>query len=374
MFKKTLLALITLSRFLTADLDIRIPVVDMQDYDNPEKQEQFLETIYQAMSQIGFFAVRNTGINSQVIKTAYAQSEKFFKSDPSVKAECFVQELHGQRGFVPGETAKGNTAKDFKEFYHIGRESVHVASNIWPSQEGFKEAMTTLYSELEKYAIPLQEAIILSINRKSQEKIPTDFFHQMTKEGDCLLRALYYAAFSELLTRLFWAAAHTDIDLLTILPFATAQGLQVLVGDEWLNVIVPDDAFVINVGDMLENLTNGLFKSARHRVLAQTPHQDRFSMVFFIHPTAMSSLDPLPACLELTGGIQRYAPGKQHEFLWERLLELNLAPALLEPYSKTGHTERQMQFGRASPQVVEMLINNGLASEEVLNHLQNPVK
>jgi len=121
---------------------------------------------------------------------------------------------------------------------------------------------------------------------------------------------------------------------------------------------------------MLENLTNGLFVSAKHRVLAQEPCKDRFSMVLFIHPTDDTPLDPISACIELTGGVQRYAPGTRNEFLWERLLELNIAPMLLEPYSKTGHTERQLRYGRQSPQVVQMLIENGLASSEVLEAVE----
>lgn len=376
MLKKMFLALITMSQCLFAELDIRIPVVDMKDYYNPEKQEQFLETIYQAMSEIGFFAVRNTGIDNHLIKRAYDQAQAFFKSDPSVKNESFIKALNGQRGFVPGETAKGENVKDYKEFYHIGPESFSRVPNVWPAQQGFKETMLSLYQELEKYSIPLQEAVILSINRKTPHQIPTDLLHQMTKGGESLLRALYYPALSEEMithrtTPLFWAAAHTDINLITIFPFATAQGLQLQLKGEWLNVSVPDDAFVVNVGDMLENLTNGLFTSCRHRVLAQSPYQDRFSMVFFVHPFAKAALDPLEACIELTGGVQTYAPGKQHEFLWERLLELDIAPALLEPYSKTGHTERQIQFGRESPQVVEKLIEHGLASEAVVNFREN---
>ncbi len=89
-------------------------------------------------------------------------------------------------------------------------------------------------------------------------------------------------------------------------------------------------------------------------------------MVFFVHPTDDASLTPLPSCIAQTG-VQRYAPGTRQEFLWERLLELNIAPLLLEPYSKTGHTERQMRFGRQSPQVVQMLLEKGLASQELLD-------
>ncbi|MES2273532.1 MAG: 2-oxoglutarate and iron-dependent oxygenase domain-containing protein [Chlamydiota bacterium] len=344
-------------------LDIRIPVVDMNDYFHPERREAFLDTLYDAMVHVGFFAVRHTGVDTGVVQCAYAEAEEFFRQDLSDKMECFASgELKGQRGFVPGETAKGTVRKDLKEFYHIGREGT-LPQNIWPKQPAFKDALTTLYNELEKYVIPLQEAIVATINQHSGTQLPLDLLNATTKNGDTLLRALYYPALlkeetsSE--TPLYWAAPHTDIDLLAILPYSTEKGLQVEVDGQWLNVVVPLDAFIVNGGDMLENLTNGLFVSARHRVVAQEPGKDRFSMVLFVHPTDETALDPIPACIELTGGIQKYAPGTRQEFLWERLLELNIAPALLEPYSKTGHTERQMLYGRESPQVVELLIREG---------------
>lgn len=382
MLKQTLfliLALFSLSPLFAAEqqLDIRIPVVDMQDFYNTEKREEFINTLYQAMSKIGFFAVRNTGVDSKVIKEAYAQAEEFFNSSQDIKMKSFVKELRGQRGFVPSEIAKGNAAKDCKEFYHIGRElspaehqKLGLYSNVWPEQRNFREAMLTLYSELEKYVIPLQEAIVMTINQHAKEKIPLNTLHQMTKHGDTLIRALYYPALSEeqvcrLDKPLYWAAAHTDIDLLAILPYATEKGLQIELNGQWLTVIVPEDAFVINVGDMLENLTNGLFVSARHRVMALEPQKKRFSMVLFVHPTDQSSLAPLPNCIAQTGGVQKYAPGTRQEFLWERLLELNIAPMVLEPYSKTGHTERQFKYQKESPQVVDLLLKNGLASVEL---------
>lgn len=355
-------------------LDIRIPVVDMQDFYNDDKRDEFLDTLYDALTTVGFFAVRHTGVDSHVIQNAYGQAQTFFKRDSDYKALCFNKEMKGQRGFVPSERAKGFAFKDIKEFYHIGRET-GMPRNIWPDQDGFKSSMVTLYDELEQYVIPLQEAIIETINRKASTKIPVNYLNQNTKHGDSLLRALYYPALTDeqaqnLKEPIFWAAPHTDIDLLAILPYATEKGLQVEVNGQWLTVIVPDDAFIVNAGDMLENLTNGLFVSARHRVMALEPNKERFSMVLFVHPTDETRLDPIPACIELTGGVQTYAPGTRQEFLWERLLELNIAPGLLEPYSKTGHTERQLQFGRESPQVVEMLVNNGLASPEILETLE----
>jgi hypothetical protein len=224
---------------------------------------------------------------------------------------------------------------------------------------------------LERYVVPLQEAIIATINRNAKTELPLDLLNVTTRDGESLLRALYYPALGEQETRdlthpLYWASPHTDIDYLAILPYATEKGLQVEIDGQWLNVVVPEDAFIVNVGDMLENLTNGLFVSARHRVVAQEPNKDRFSMVFFVHPTNETPLDPLPACVALTGGVQTYAPGTRQEFLWERLIELNIAPGLLALYAQTGHVERQLQYGRQSPQVVELLIQNRLASPELL--------
>ncbi len=356
-------------------LDIRIPVVDMRDFYDGNKRDQFLDTLYEALTQVGFFAVRHTGVNRDVIREAYAQSEVFFKQSQIYKEKCFVEGSKGQRGFVASEIAKGNQHKDRKEFYHIGRE-LGTPKNVWPDQPGYKEAMVRLYEELEQYIIPLQQTIVETINLHAPEAhLPVDLLNNTTKDGDTLLRALYYPALPKEQIEasnqpIYWAAAHTDIDLLAILPFATEQGLQVEVKGQWLNVIVPEDAFIVNVGDMLENLTNGLFVSARHRVLAQEPQKERFSMVLFVHPTDKTPLDPLPACIELTGGTQHYASGTRQEFLWERLLELNIAPSLLIPYSQSGHTERQMDFNRESSQVVDMLINNHLASEELLQKLK----
>lgn len=361
--------------------DIEIPVVDMGDFYRPESREAFIETLFNAMRKVGFFAVRNTGVDRAAIGRAYDQAKKFFKRDPAYKAESYFIALNGQRGFVPGENAKGNAAKDCKEFYHIGRElpfeelmRINIVPNVWPDQPGFKEEMVSLYRELDRYVAFLFEAIAEAINRNASEKIDLNFFNRLAEGGDSLLRALYYPALSE--ERLagqsvFWAAEHTDVDLLAILPYATEKGLQVLYEGGWHTVVVPDDAFIVNVGDMLENLTNGLFVSARHRVKALEAGKERFSMVLFVHPPNEASLAPLPSCIEQTGGKAVHAEGTRKEFLWERLLELNIAPLLLEPYSKTGHTERQMKVGRASPQVVELLLKHGLASPELLESLRS---
>lgn len=362
----------TLISNVYGDLDLRIPVVDMNDFYAPEKREEFLNTLYDAMSTVGFFAVRNTGVDREVISQAYDQAKIFFQRDLDYKKQF----MHSDpRGYMTNETAKGNNMKDHKEIFHMGRENSPLP-NVWPDQEGYREAMVPLFNELDKYVIPLQEAIIATINLHGNSDLPLDFLGRETFDGFSLLRSLYYPAMDkemleDLEKPLFWAAPHTDIDLMTLLPFATEKGLQLEMDGQWLNVVVPEDAFIVNVGDMLQNLTNGLFKSAKHRVLAAEPNKERYSMVFFVHPRAETKLDPLPDCIQLTGGEQKYAAGTRLEFLWERLLEVGTAPEVLELYSKTGHTERQMVFGRESPQVVKLLIDNDLASPELLQMLKD---
>ncbi|MBS0655433.1 MAG: isopenicillin N synthase family oxygenase [Verrucomicrobia bacterium] len=355
-----------------SQFDGRIPVVDMNDFYSVEKKGAFLDTLFEAMTTIGFFAVRNTGVERSVIDNAYRESKTFFKSDLDQKNLCFNKESAGQRGFVPGESAKGNQQKDFKEFYHIGPElsqekrAEHgIPANIWPeTQPAFKETMVQIYNELNRYAEPLLCAITAVLNKVCGTNLHENFLYDMLGEGEnTLLRALNYPA-SEL-TETIGAYEHTDIDFLTILPYATAKGLQVFINGEWFTVHVDEDCFVINIGDMLENLTNGLFKSALHRVLLEEAGQERFSMVHFVHPSNKVPLDPLQICIEKTGGVQKYAPGTRLEFLFERLLELGIAPGVLETYSKMGHTERQIDYGRASPQVVKLLVDKGLASEKV---------
>jgi isopenicillin N synthase-like dioxygenase len=162
------------------------------------------------------------------------------------------------------------------------------------------------------------------------------FINDMTMEGDCLMRAIHYLPNPQENT--LWAAAHTDIDFMTILPRSTAQGLQVLNKEgDWIDVVVPDGAFIVNCGDMLENMTNGYFKSSFHRVVDPGQGGERYSVVYFVHPRSLDRLDPLPAFIEKTGGIQRYASVNRIELLAERLIDLGLAsPALIELFLQSG--------------------------------------
>lgn len=236
--------------------------------------------------------------------------------------------------------------------------------NIWPEGVKLKEPLNHLFQALREYMDPLEMAMAEAIGA------PSDLFTNMTEDGDLLLRAIHYPANPP--EGSIWAAEHTDIDLFTILPRATAEGLQVKNRQgEWIDVRVPEGAFIINGGDMLENITNGEFRSGLHRVVAKGDGYERYSIVFFVHPRSMDNLDPLPSCIARTGGVRKYPRATRLELLAERLADLGLAsPSMLEFLSESSLMERQIELGRPSIDAMKKLKEAGLASPAVIAELE----
>ena len=350
--------------------DATIPVLDMNDYFHAETKDKFVKELYQALSEVGFFAVINTGVDPEILNAGYQACYGFFSLPLEQKMQINDPLLNGQRGYVPGESAKGAATGDFKEFYHVGRErdpkeleSLGIVPNIWPKNFNLKQPLCALYSALENYGIVLEMAIAEAIG------VPSDHFTQMTRDGELLLRAIHYPA-NPPKDRL-WASEHTDIDLLTILPCATADGLQVQNKQgEWIDIRVPENAFIVNGGDMLENITNGEFRSGVHRVVAKDGSYERYSIVLFVHPRSQDRLDPLPACISRTGGVKKYANANRLELLEERLVDLGLASfPMMQDLAQSGLMERLIEVGRASPGAMKTLKEAGLASDAVLAEL-----
>lgn len=318
-----------------------IPVVDMNEYNDITTKQTFVDKVAQALHEVGFFAVINSNIDMAALERAYQASQDFFNSPIERKNEIYDPKLNGQRGYVPGETAQGYKAKDFKEFVHIGRKD-----NLWPLWMELQEPMEELIATLDHDSEILQKVFALAIGEEE------DFFIKMTKSGECLLRALHYPKNPS--PGLFWAAKHTDIDLFSILPMATEDGLQIFHEGTWINVRVPPNALIINGGDKLQNLTNGYFKSCLHQVVSK-PNVERYSIVYFIHPRNQDSMSPTEHCITLTGGVQRYPQATRLELLACRLRELGLAsPALLEYEKESGIMER-----------ITKLVEEGIAAEPV---------
>ena len=349
---------LSLISILTA-FDSTIPVLHLPDYYNESTRADFLTNLEKAASEVGFFGLTGTGVDVDLLDHSYEQIIAFFNRDFDDKMT--LKTADGQRGYAPGESAKGEKRIDFKEFFHIGRElsaddlqRLKYCKNVWPEDETeFKTAMNELFAAMDGCKEAIGDAITEVLQKEP------GFINEMIGEGDCLMRAIHYPANPP--ANAIWAGAHTDIDFLTILPRSTAKGLQVLNQEGvWVDVVVPDGAFIINCGDMLENLTNGYFKSAFHRVVDSGSGGGRYSVVFFVHPRSDDRLDPLPTFIEKTGGVRKYANVNRLELLAERLIDLGLASRpLMEYFVQSGAIEKLREVGRFSPKAEEALLNAG---------------
>jgi len=337
-----------------------VPVLDLQEYENPTTRARFVRQMKNALAEMGFFALQNFGIEEEMLEETYGALDAFFHLPIEGKLHYNDSSLNGRRGYVAGESAKGEERVDFKEFFSIGREE-----NVWPSEVNLQKSMGGLFARIEERRELLERAFAEALG------VPENFFSQRTKKGECLLRALRYPANPG--PNQVWSAAHTDINLFSITPPATAKGLQYQTKEgEWMDVIAPKNCVLIHCGDMMENLTNGLFRSALHRVVDRGIDSERFSMVFYTHPSHQDKMDPLPRCIAMTGGRPLYPEATALELLEERLVDLGLASRqMMEHLGESGLMERQLQLKRASPQAMEALARAGLASPAILEAIKS---
>lgn len=374
------LALITSTSFtcLFANFDSTIPVVDMQDFFNEDKQEEFLEHLSHAMHEYGFFAVTNSGIAPEIIQNAFQGVQDFFALDHDTKMKYNSRKSDGQRGYISfgWEFAKGSKFGDFKEYFHASKnfseEQItrdRFYRNQWPEETDLEGPIISYIEAIETCMRPLERAFSKLLQENDQ------FISDMTSQGECLMRMIHYPApkLQDPNDQAIWAAAHTDIDCYTILPPATADGLEVQLRDgTWIPVRAPDDCFIVNVGDFLQNMSNGYFRSSVHRVMspAGKNDQERYSIVYFIHPRGADKMDPLPYMIEKTGRERKFADATRWELLMERLADNDQATdAMLQELGESGLMERLMEVGRASPDAMRRLRDKGYASPKVLEVL-----
>lgn len=312
-----------------------IPVVNLEDFlsDDPVKRDAFVQVLGKALTDLGFFAVTHHGVDSQLIKRCYGLCEAFFTQPDEVKCKSERPELKGQRGFTSfgRESAKDAKAADLKEYFHVGRELddrhpelSKYGPNIWPSPpdvpDVFRASFLDLYSQLEACAKHLLEACALYLEQ------PQSLFADMSRDGDTILRIIHYPPIPEdSEPSAMRAAAHEDINLITLLCEATDGGLELLQRDgTWRPIHALDGQIVVDAGDMLQNLTNGILKSTTHRVVNPDNNRSRrFSMPFFVHPRGDVDLSPLSACIEKQGE-QTYPNISAGDYLLQRLHEMGL--------------------------------------------------
>ena len=311
-----------------------IPVVDLAKFTqgDAQKQAEFVQEIGKAFTEIGFVGVVNHGIPKTLVDAFYSASEKFFALPEAVKKQYEDPNGAGQRGYTSfgREHAKQSNVGDLKEFYQIGQDvpEDHEMAAVYPANVDAADCPELLdlgrqlYREFEKAGGALLEAIalFLGLNR--------DYFEKHITYGNSILRAIHYPPITAEPKSAIRAEEHEDINLITLLVGASADGLQVrdLPNQSWLDVKATGDAIVINVGDMLQRLTNNYLKSTTHRVVnppREKWHTPRLSIPFFLHPRSDMDLTCLADCVTAENPLA-YEPITAGEYLDERLREIGL--------------------------------------------------
>jgi isopenicillin N synthase-like dioxygenase len=313
-----------------------IPSLDLNDFykGNAPTKQKFVETLGAAYNNIGFVAVKNHFLTNDMQRRLYDAIKKFFALPDEVKKKYEQLGIAGQRGYTGKgkEHAKGRNTGDLKEFYHVGQDlgaadlvKEGYPENIWPEEVvEFKSAALDVYHTLEKTGTYMLRAIALYLD------LPETYFDDKIKFGNSILRPIHYFPIENpkaVPSDAVRAAEHGDINLITLLMGASADGLQVLRRDgKWIPITALPDQLVVNVGDMLERFTNKKLKSTIHRVVnppREMMNTPRYSIPFFMHPRSEMSLAALPSCVnsenpklwdDITAG----------EFLDQRLREIGL--------------------------------------------------
>lgn len=313
-----------------------IPSLDLADFygDDPAKKKKFVADLGAAYHNIGFAAIKHHFLTAELQDRLYTVIKNYFALPDEVKKKYERTELAGQRGYTGKgkEHAKGRNTGDLKEFYHVGQElpptelaKEGYPENVWPDEvPGFKAVANDVYRALEKTGTYMLRAIALYL------ELPENYFDDKIKNGNSILRPIHYFPIENpdaVPADAVRAAEHGDINLITLLMGASADGLQVLRRDDkWIPITALPDQLVVNVGDMLERLTNKKLKSTIHRVvnpprsLMNTP---RYSIPFFMHPRSEMSLAALPDCVDAEHP-KVWTDITAGEFLDQRLREIGL--------------------------------------------------
>lgn len=310
-----------------------IPVVDLSKFVKGDTEERaaFVKELGRAFHEIGFVGVVNHGIPKELIDGYYAASKEFFALSVDVKRQYEVPGLAGQRGYTSfgKEHAKQSQVADLKEFFQLGQEVEdgdeikaeypdNVSVNETPE---FSKKGRELYQAFEKSGAELLRAIAIYLD------LGEAYFDDKIHNGNSILRSIHYPPITQEPASAIRAEQHEDINLITLLVGASAGGLQLLtMDDEWVPIMPEENEIVINVGDMLQRLTNNYLKSTTHRVVnppKEKWHLPRLSIPFFLHPRASMDLTCLKKCITDERPLA-YESITAGEYLNERLREIGL--------------------------------------------------
>ncbi len=309
-----------------------IPSVDLADFLSGDtvRKNDFVQKLGKAYEEVGFVAVKNHGVADELIADLYQYVQEFFSLPLEKKRTYEIEGMAGQRGYTSfgTEHAKGSDAPDLKEFFQYGQ----VATNNFKEEEypanvkvaevtAFNKTFDDAYRGFEKSGTALLQSIALYLGLEEH------YFDQFIHNGNSILRAIHYPPITHEPTSAIRAEQHEDINLITLLVGASADGLEILskVGD-WVPVTSLPEQIVVNVGDMLQRFTNNKLISTTHRVVnpkIELWHTSRFSIPFFLHPRSSMSLKCLDSCVDDTHPIA-YEDATAGEYLDERLREIGL--------------------------------------------------
>ncbi len=310
-----------------------IPLVDLSKFvnGNDEQRKEFVEELGKAFHKVGFVGVENHGVPKELIDGFFNASKDFFSLPVSTKKNYEIAGLAGQRGYTSfgREHAKQSKVADLKEFYQFGQyvDRSDSLADIYPENPyvdempSFSEYAEKLYKAFEHAGGHLLRAIAIHLG------LEEEYFSQKIDRGNSILRSIHYPPITEEPETAIRAEQHEDINLITLLVGASAGGLQLLNSDnEWLDIMPEKDEIVINVGDMLQRLTNNYLKSTTHRVVnppKELWHVPRLSIPFFLHPKSEMDLTCLDSCIT-EDRPKAYTDMTAGEYLDERLREIGL--------------------------------------------------
>ena len=313
-----------------------IPCLDLGTYihGNEAQRKKFSDELGSAFNDSGFVTITNHGVSQELIDKLYANIKGVFGLPVEIKHKYEKPELAGQRGYTSAgkETAKGASTADLKEFWQIGQEvsdgdaikSEYPNNEVLEEIEGFNSVTREIYQKLEENGKHLLRAIATYL------ELPINYFDAHVHNGNSILRGIHYFPIEDpdaLPDDAVRAGAHEDINLITLLIGASADGLEVLTrNNEWLPIKAHHTDIVVNVGDMLQRLTNNKLKSTTHRVVnppRELMKTSRFSVPFFLHPRSDMDLTSLPSTIDAEHP-KAYSDMTAGEYLDERLREIGL--------------------------------------------------
>jgi isopenicillin N synthase-like dioxygenase len=309
-----------------------IPVVDLAQFSGtPQQKAAFVSALGKAYEDVGFVAVKNHGIADATVQGLYSNTTAFFSLPQATKRQFEIPGLAGQRGYTSfgKEHAKGSAAPDLKEFFQFGQivDDGDPIKNEYPDNvvvselPEFNPIFSKAYRSFEHSGGLLLRAIALYLG------LDGNYFDPFIHNGNSILRAIHYPPITVEPKSAIRAEQHEDINLITLLIGASADGLEILSKqNEWVPVTSLPEQIVVNVGDMLQRLTNNKLKSTTHRVVNPPREKwgnSRYSIPFFLHPRSSMSLACLPGCVG-KGQPKAYPDATAGEYLDERLREIGL--------------------------------------------------